>query len=353
MTGTGRINDGIRVKERPSCMLCGGRGIPLYSDLHDCLYTAPGTWSFLRCPRDGLVWLNPKPVPDDIGKLYPGYCTHTIPYNAPNRPTSLREIVKQGILAKAFGYHELASNGLFRAVGRVCSRIGPLRESVGGTVMWLDGSWRGQLLDVGCGNGSLVAPLQDIGWDVTGIDFDPIPAKLAREQYGLKVHEGTLEEVQLPVESFDAITMHHVIEHLPNPLGTLRECWRVLRPGGKLVVVTPNIGSLAYRIFGQAWSYLDPPRHLTIFTCDTLAGSAEQAGFHVVDMRTSPRHASFVWSDSRVIRQTGVHPYSSNERRQLASILEGLVFLGMESALRVIRRDAGEELVLIAAKPSD
>lgn len=343
-------NEGVRVEERPCCILCGHQGVLLHKDLRDRFYSAPGDWALLRCPVDGLVWLNPQPVAQDIGKLYPGYCTHTDPRLPSTAQAGTRQRLKQAILASAFGYSELAEGPAHRLLGWICSLISPLRDAVGGAVMWLDGSWRGQLLDIGCGNGSLVAPLRDLGWSVTGVEIDPVPAALAREHLGLMVYESTVEEACLESESFDVVTMHHVIEHLPDPLGTLRECWRVLKPGGKLVVITPNVGSLAYRVFGEAWSYLDPPRHLTLFDCDTLAGCAEQAGFQATSVRTSTRHASLVWSDSRSIERTGVHPHERPRRWQLVLTLGGLAFLGMESALGIITRDAGEELVFVATR---
>ena len=72
-------NDGIRVKELPLCILCGSAGGPLYHDLSDRLGSAPGRWAYKRCPKDGLVWLDPHPNPEEILKLYCGYdLTHTV-----------------------------------------------------------------------------------------------------------------------------------------------------------------------------------------------------------------------------------------------------------------------------------
>jgi len=342
------INESVRVEERPLCMLCGNQGVALYSDLRDRFYAAPGTWNLMRCPKDGLVWLNPQPVPEEIAKLYPEYCTHTVSLPATLRLARLRKAVIQGVLAGALGYNELAKNRVYKGLGWTYSRIGPLREIVSGSVMWLNGSWRGRLLDIGCGNGSLVAPLLDLGWEVTGVEPDPVPAKLAREQFGLKVHEGTLEEVRLPEAYFDVITMHHVIEHLPDPFGTLRECLRLLKPGGKLVIVTPNIEGLGYRVFGNAWSYLDPPRHLTIFSLNTLASCAEEAGFYVMDIHTSPRHAHWVWIDSRSIRREGAHP--RGKTKKFLPRIEGLAFIGIEWFSKIGMKNIGEELVLVAMK---
>lgn len=340
-------NEGIKVSSSPLCALCGGRGTLLYQGLRDRLGSAPGAWSFLRCPKDGLAWLDRQPAPEEIGRFYVGYrCTHTVREPVPGRLAGLTKAIRKGILASAFGYTDLAS-GVERALGWLCSRIAPLRDSVGGSVLWLDASWRGRLLDVGCGNGQVASTLAGLGWNVVGLEPDPVPARLARERYGLEVIEGTLEEAQLAPESFDAITMHHVLEHLVDPLTALRECWRVLRPGGRLVVVTPNIASLAHRWFGDSWLYLDPPRHLIIFSRAALAEMAARAGFMVTGQRTPLRHAPSVWAGSRMIRHQGRLPDGNPDTP--AAGLQGLAYLALAYFLSAFT-SAGDELVLVAQK---
>ena len=63
-------NEGVRSDEALNCLLCGEKGVTLYSDLRDCLFRAPGKWGLKQCPKCQLVWLNPLPIPEDIGNLY-------------------------------------------------------------------------------------------------------------------------------------------------------------------------------------------------------------------------------------------------------------------------------------------
>ena len=100
---------------------------------------------------------------------------------------------------------------------------------------------RGRLLDVGSGNGLFLHQMKRLGGAVAGVELDGRAASVARAKFGLEVFEGPLEEATFPDEYFDAITMNHVIEHVLDPVGLLKECRRVLRPGGKLVVTTLNI----------------------------------------------------------------------------------------------------------------
>ncbi|HEX4349274.1 MAG TPA: class I SAM-dependent methyltransferase, partial [Verrucomicrobiae bacterium] len=85
----------------------------------------------------------------------------------------------------------------------------------------------------------------------------------------------------LPEAHFDAITMTHVIEHLHDPMDTLRRCWKLLKPGGQITVTTPNLNSRGHQIFGADWLALDPPRHLILFTEASLRMAMENCGFAV------------------------------------------------------------------------
>lgn len=197
-------NDGVNAVRAESCMLCGRDGRQLYSSLRDRLFGAPGIWSLMECPRCELVWLNPRPVPEDIGKLYSQYFTHKVA-EAPRRASSaLRKSVKESILSTSFGY---PIDGSHKIVGSVLSMIGPLREIVGGGVMWLSAQERGRLLDVGCGNGMFLDRMRQLGWDVTGVEPDGAAVRVAREKLGLEVIEGSREDAGLPDRYFDAVTM--------------------------------------------------------------------------------------------------------------------------------------------------
>jgi SAM-dependent methyltransferase len=330
-------------------MLCGSQGVSLYGDLRDRLYSARGRWALLRCPKDGLVWIDAQPVTEETGKIYAEYSTHTITNSIDLPLGRLRKAIRNGILSAAFGYDGLKTNRAEMALGWVLSRFSPLRDSVGGMVMWLKAGWCGKLLDVGCGNGQMAAYLREMGWDVTGVEPDPTAARLAEEQCGLKVYQGTLEEAKLGAESFDAISMQHVIEHVPDPLSTLRECQRVLKPGGRLVIITPNLESLASRVFKDAWLWLDPPRHYTLFSAHTLRSIVEQARFEVTNLDAVVRNASTVWVGSQIIQQKGILPGGTLGQLGWDLRLAGWGSILIEYCLNILQ-DAGDELVLIADK---
>jgi len=343
-----KINEGIRAEEVRFCLLFDSEGVLLYQDLRDRLYGAKGIWSLMRFPKCGLVWLNPRLIPEDIGKPYTTYFTHSVSNQTPKFST-LRRLIRNSILATQLGYTELANVSLQKTLGMVLSWIGPIREMVELGVMFLNGQKRGKLLDVGCGSGAFLVKMKELGWDVVGVEPDRLAVKVAREHFGLSVYEGVLEEVGLPENEFDAITMNHVIEHLYDPIATFKECRRVLKPGGRLVAITPNIESLGARLFGEVWRGWEIPRHLYPFSPSTLQTLAEKAGLKVSHARTAARSARWMYAASYLIRRNGTLPGGSPQELGLRLRLGGLAFQVMEHGPCAFG-DVGEELVMVATK---
>ena len=157
-----------------------------------------------------------------------------------------------------------------------------------------------------------------------------------------------MEHAGLPQGSFQAISMVHVIEHLIDPAATLKTLHDLLAPGGRLLVVTPNVASLGHAIFGESWRELDPPRHLYLFSQESLIKTVETAGFRVKTIRTSSRTARGIWRESRVIAAG----QSGNPHKPSKGKLWGRLFSLWEST-RCLFSPVGEELLIVAEKPQD
>lgn len=293
----------MRTSATPGCLLCGSLGRALHRELADTLFDAAGTWTVAQCtnPRCRLLWLDPMPVAEDLAEAYAGYYTHTSPTVDAN-PGPLRTLsswAKSGYHHIAYGYDPLPGAGLPR-LGHLLLSLLPIRRGFADAeVRYLECLRGGRLLDVGCGSGAWLSFMQTRGWDGHGVDFDHRAVAVARAK-GLPVSLGSLEDQQLPAASFDAVTLNHVVEHLPSPVSTLRECRRVLRPGGKLVVSTPNGTSLGHRLLGPSWRGLEPPRHLHVFNFMALEAALRLAGFQrvVLHGHVSP----YVINESLAIR---------------------------------------------------
>jgi len=138
---------------------------------------------------------------------------------------------------------------------------------------------RGRVLDVGCGRGLLLREFQRAGWEVRGTEMSDGAARYPREVLKLPVEVGSLEALALPVGHFDALTLWHVLEHLPDPRVLLAEVHRVLKPGGAFLVGVPNFGGWEARLARAKWFHLDVPRHLTHLTRPALSRALAEAGF--------------------------------------------------------------------------
>ncbi len=343
-----RMNEGIVTESVPYCIVCGCKGEPLYEELRDRLFAAPGVWSLVRCHSCGLVWLNQRPVPEHLAKIYANYHTHKP--KLPSIPVRrLRRKVKQAVLAEAFGYEQLANGRKWQWVGRIVSRIPPLKERVGASVLFLEWTPQGKVVDVGCGSGGFLATLRDLGWSVRGVEPDPEAARLARQLHGLPVITGTLEDAGLPDGSVDAITLSHVIEHVYDPVSLLEQCYRLLRAGGRLVAVTPNINSSWHQFFQHCWRGLEPPRHFHLFSELALRTCAERANFRVDLLRTNSFGSRRIWSESREIQHLNGNGQKKGDQ---GLTWESRLLQVLREVMLHRRRTGGEQLLLLAGKPT-
>jgi len=136
----------------------------------------------------------------------------------------------------------------------------------------------GYLLDVGCGAGEKLMEFRSLGWKVRGIELS-LAAAQAGAQRGIDIDVGPLDRVPYPENQFSAMTFYHSLEHLPSPTAALRAAYRLLEPGGQLLVVVPNFNSLERKIFGKNWGWMQVPIHFYHFTRPVLARAVLSAGF--------------------------------------------------------------------------
>ena len=327
--------------ERKMCPLCGNPGVAELNRVVDLYFSTPGEWCIRRCGNVacGLWWLDPIPGRGWASESYEGYFTQT-PQSIASR--GAKEAFEQSILDGSLGYDATGSSVL-RSVGRILGWLPPLRDEGARRVMWLEASKMGTLLDVGCGSGGFLARMRGLGWRVQGVEPDPRAAQLARRQFGLDVHAGTLERLEIAPETFDAVTLNHVIEHTADPLALLRECTRILKPGGTLVIVTPNVDSLGQRVFRSRWRGLEAPRHLCLFCPRSMRALVRASDLTVRELRTPARSARWMWAVSRASRK------DNDGAEAMGWNVLGWMFQALEQAACAFV-PVGEEVLLIATK---
>jgi 2-polyprenyl-3-methyl-5-hydroxy-6-metoxy-1,4-benzoquinol methylase len=139
------------------------------------------------------------------------------------------------------------------------------------------------VLDVGCGVGLLLDEARGLGWRTHGVELSDWGVARARK-LGLEVDQCTIEEARFGTDSFDAVFMIDVLEHLADPIRTLAEVARVLRPGGVLCLVTPDAGAVAARLLGARWWGM-LPGHVVLLPHRTLAELLRSLGFAIRSQR--------------------------------------------------------------------
>jgi SAM-dependent methyltransferase len=225
-------------------------------------YRFEGRWlQAVGCRQCGIIYLDPQPTPEELRKLYSAdyfegdfRCGHAGSYFAPGTLDAV------------------ADGRLLDRIQRVVSK--------------------GSFLEIGCAGGALLNAARARGFDVTGIEFSDHAAAMARERFRLKVLTGALTEMRLPQNSFDVVFMGDVIEHLPDPLATMHELNRIMRPDGLLAIDCPSqtntlfsrMGFVAYRMLGKNAEVHLPPYHLFEYRPPSIAHLLEESGFSLLQV---------------------------------------------------------------------
>jgi 2-polyprenyl-3-methyl-5-hydroxy-6-metoxy-1,4-benzoquinol methylase len=225
------------------CTLCGSS---IFAPRWDC-----GVFSFVECRRCGLIQQNPQSEPEAVAARYDeAYLRYEEQNQFAYRDLELLALGDVDLDAAAAPLFERA-----RAEGR-----------------------RPRVLDVGCATGALLAALRDRGWEPQGVEISAAQASYGEARFGLPIRASTLEAAAFPGASFDLVHASHLIEHLNEPASFLDEVARVLKPGGLLILTTPNASGLQARLLGPKWrsAIYD---HLYLFSSKSLAALLVARGF--------------------------------------------------------------------------
>ena len=227
LPGATPTNDGAR-PPLGRCIVCGGeqRGS----------FRKSGWW-YCRCARCGLV--SQAPIPDEAT-----------------------------ILAH---YHRGFESGNYRLLLESAPRYRAIYDDYADRLGRLvDFAARPKVLDVGCFTGELLDVLRERGADVYGLELQEEAAQIAAERLPGRVFQARVEGADFPQVDYDAVTLLAVIEHVVDPVALLRRCHELLRPGGWLMVQTPNSGSGLARATGKHWPLYAPVEHLHLFSATAL-----------------------------------------------------------------------------------
>lgn len=249
------------------CNLCGSDDSIILFTGKDRLHKKTGLFNVVRCRKCGLIYTNPRPNKKLISQYYP------------SEYWSFREVKKESIAIEAFLKIDHA------LINAICYKMSiPFKSD-------------GKILDIGVGTGKYLYSMKKLGWQAYGVEISDLAAKYAREELGLNVFTGTVEEASFPNGFFDGITMHQVLEHVADPTATLLEINRILKDDGLLAISVPDAGSFEARIFKKyCQSYWDIPRHFYHFSPKTLKALLEKTGFGVIKIKHDPHPGGILGS---------------------------------------------------------
>lgn len=237
--------------EQATCQICGDERCQPYVERRDRF--SDQVFHYVQCVGCGEVYLNPRPTLEEISAFYPD---HYESYETiENQSTRLQQTLLWKNQEKVLKYVQGFTSG------------------------------PGSLLDIGCSTGQFMRVTREHGWSVTGIELVDHAAEIARTRYQLDVRTGDLDNVPLPSQGFDIITMWDVLEHLHAPRRALEKIRDLLKPNGILAVGFPNLDSYDRRIFGTAWIGWDAPRHLYLFSLPAFQRLFRETGFELAARR--------------------------------------------------------------------
>jgi SAM-dependent methyltransferase len=178
---------------------------------------------------------------------------------------------------------------------------------------------QGKLLDIGAGTGAFVAYMQQKGWEVTGLEPDETARERARTDHRVQLLD-TDELSRLPADSFDAVTLWHVLEHVHALHAYIEQLKTLIRRDGRIFIAVPNYTSYDARVYGEAWAAYDVPRHLYHFSPDAMERLLEQHGLQL-------QYSQPMWYDAFYISML------SEKYRGRGSVMRA-VFNGLTSNAR-------------------
>ncbi len=238
------------MKIATSCPVCNSKNIFKKLDVKDYFLTQE-KFSLWKCKDCNLIFTNPRPEDEDLGRYYasPDYLSH-------NTGDS-------GFMGKLYGL--LRKKNIKRKYNIISSLIPT-----------------GAILDIGCGTGELLSYFQKNNWYCRGIEPNVKARNFAKVQYDLKVEEESAIKNFTP-ESFDIISMWHVLEHVPDVNERIQETKHLLKKQGYLIIALPNPTSWDAAFYKNYWAGLDVPRHLYHFSPDAFRSLVNKHNLRIIN----------------------------------------------------------------------
>ncbi len=264
-------------------------------------------YDYFSCSNCISVFQYPMPSLEKINSFYPAN------YSVYDKKAQVINVsqLKKAILWRKKGYGNLMPTGLYKFLSLMVSPFYQFEKP-----QYVE---NGTLLDVGCGNGRYLLTMRSLGWRVQGVELSEDGLKVCHSA-DLNVHHGDLLSASLASDSFDVITARHLIEHVPAPHSFMEELARILKPGGQLIIETPNSDALGRACLGPKWFANEVPRHLILFSSTSLLALAQKYGLKNSSLSYSTSPKIILNSVDYVIGNRGEPSNKISWRRKLSRI---------------------------------
>jgi 2-polyprenyl-3-methyl-5-hydroxy-6-metoxy-1,4-benzoquinol methylase len=290
--------------EIKNCQICSEQSFKKVFELKD-YFLSKEDFNIVKCENCGFLFTNPQPHPENLGDYYKSeeYVSHS---NS-----------KKGFVNSA--YHIVRNytlNKKFKMVKSIMSK--------------------GSILDIGCATGEFLNVFKLDKWTTLGIEPDKDAKKFAVENYNLNIeNENYLENID--ENSFDIITMWHVLEHVPNLNKRLETLNKILKDDGNLIIAVPNYKSYDADYYGKFWAAYDVPRHLFHFSKSTMEKLLIKHGFQIENIKPMKFDSFYV------------SMLSEKYKNQKSNILNAF-WVGLKSNFKAIKSNDYSSLIYIVKK---
>jgi 2-polyprenyl-3-methyl-5-hydroxy-6-metoxy-1,4-benzoquinol methylase len=292
---------GVALEARVACPSCAGQDAQMLSSAPDRFNGRHVSYDLKKCTRCSLVWTANAPRPEEMAQHYGSEYDRAV-----------------------------------TTAGESLARFEWRREQLA------QYKTTGSVLDIGCSSGSFLYCMQRAGWDVSGIEMSRAAAEAAEARCGAKVFIGYISEAEYKPGTFDAITAFHVLEHAYSPTDMLRRVHRWLKPGGVFYMMSPNIDSAGFRVFGSYWFALELPRHLFHFSPASLTYMANSVGLEALSVKLG--REPFIENSVRYIVDAGLEKVGIRRRPLANATHPGL-------AKRILRKAVRKTILPLASLP--
>ncbi len=260
-------------REPVTCNICG---------VDDAEIQCYAPEQIVKCRRCDLMYVNPRLDNESLKKIY-------------SEEYFLVDLEKVGVDYPAYADYIGDEPVIMKSMLRRTRKVEKYART------------KGLLLDVGCAAGFSLLAAEQRGWKAQGIEFSQFCVDYAKSR-NLNVHHGSLDDFEAEDESFDAVTMWDYLEHSTDPVGNLRTCNKLLKPGGVIVLSIPNVDSWSYRLLKEKWIGFKNIEHFYFYSRKTIAKVAELAGFNMEDDFYHGKYVALSFCLSRAQYYTSFKP---------------------------------------------